>query len=316
MDYHHHARLTVRGREELAKSVIEGRLSLREAAAACRLSRQSAAKWVRRYRLEGLAGLRDRSCRPRRSPRQTPDELVARVEALRRQRWTGVRIALELKIGPATVSRILRRLKLNRIRNIEPLPAVVRYEHELPGDLLHFDIKRLVKIERPSHRVTGDRRDTVRGIGAEFLHIAIDDHSRIAFTALYPDQTESSATHFLYSAVAWYARLGIGIRRVLTDNGPCYKAHRFRDTCQDLGIKPKRTRPYTPRTNGKAERFIQTALREWAYARTYQNSAQRTEALLSFNHQYNWHRPHASLKQNTPISRARLDVNNLLRQHI
>ena len=159
MDYHHHARLTVRGREELAKSVIEGRLSLREAAAACRLSRQSAAKWVRRYRLEGLAGLKDRSCRPRRSPRQTPDELVARVEALRRQRWTGVRIALELKIGPATVSRILRRLKLNRIRNIEPPPAVVRYEHELPGDLLHFDIKRLVKIERPSHRVTADRRE-------------------------------------------------------------------------------------------------------------------------------------------------------------
>jgi transposase InsO family protein len=315
MDYHHHARLTVRGREYLAKSVIEGRLRLREAAAECRLSRQSAAKWVRRYRLEGLAGLKDRSCRPVRSPRRKTEELIQQVEVLRRQRWTGVRIALELKIGPATVSRILRRLKLNRIRDIEPQPPVVRYEHEAPGDLLHFDIKRLVKIEKPSHRVTGNRRDTVRGIGAEFLHIAIDDHSRIAFTAMYPDQKEASATHFLYSAIAWYARIGIGIRRVLTDNGPCYKAHRFRDTCQSLGIKPKRIKPYTPRTNGKAERFIQTALREWAYARIYQNSQQRTEALLSFNHQYNWHRPHASLKQKTPISRASLDDNNLLRHH-
>ena len=316
MDYHHHARLTVHGREQLAKSVIEGRLSLREAAAECRLSRQSAAKWVRRYRLEGPNGLRDRSCRPHRSPRQKPEELVARVEALRRQRWTGVRIGLELKIGPATVSRILRRLKLNRIRDIEPQPPVVRYEHGAPGDLLHFDIKRLVKIQKPSHRVIGHRRDTVRGIGAEFLHIAIDDHSRIAFTALYPDQKEASATHFLYSAVAWYARLGIGIRRVLTDNGGCYKAHRFRDACQNLGIKPKRTRPYTPRTNGKAERFIQTALREWPYAHIYQNSDHRAHALLSFNHQYNWHRPHASLQQKTPITRARLDVNNLLRLHI
>jgi len=294
---------------------VEGRLSLREAAAECRLSRQSASKWVRRYRLHGVAGLNDLSSRPRHSPRRTPEELVTRVEALRRQRWTGVRIALELKIGPATVSRILRRLKLNRIRDIEPQPPAVRYEHQAPGDLLHFDIKRLVRIQRPSHRVTGDRRDTVRGIGAEFLHIAIDDHSRIAFTAMYPDQKEQSATHFLYSAVAWYARLGIGIRRVLTDNGPCYKAHRFRDTCHDLGIKPKRTKPYTPRTNGKAERFIQTALREWAYATVYQNSDQRTEALLSFNHQYNWHRPHASLKQLPPISRSGLDVNNLLRHH-
>jgi hypothetical protein len=191
------------------------------AAAECWLSRQSAGKWVKRYRLEGLAGLRDRSCRPRRSPRRKPDELAARVEALRRERWTGARIALELKIGPATVSRILRRLGLNRIRDIEPQPPIVRYEHEAPGDLLHFDIKRLVRIQRPSHRVTGDRRDGVKGIGAEFLHIAIDDHSRIAFTAMYPDQTESSATHFLYSAVAWYARLNIGIRRILTDNGKC-----------------------------------------------------------------------------------------------
>ena len=316
MDYHHHARLTVYSREHLAQSVVEGRLSLRAAAAECRLSRQTVAKWVGRYRLEGLAGLRDRSCRPHRSPRRKSGELVVRVEALRRERWTGFRIAQELKIGPATVSRILRRLGLNRIRDIEPQPPIVRYEHDVPGSLLHFDIKRLVRIQRPSHRVTGDRRDGVKGIGAEFLHIAIDDHSRIAFTAMYPDQTESSATHFLYSAIAWYARLNIGIQRILTDNGPCYTARNFNRACGDLGLKHRRTRPYTPRTNGKAERFIQTALREWAYARIYQNSKERTDALLSFNHQYNWHRPHAGIKQQTPISRARLDDNNLLRHHI
>ncbi|MEO6983069.1 MAG: IS481 family transposase [Edaphobacter sp.] len=315
MDYHYHARLTIYSREQLAKDVIEGRLSLREAAAECRLSRQTAAKWVQRYRQQGVAGLADRSSRPHLSPRATSQERVMGIERLRRERWTGVRIAQQLGLSHATVSRVLRRLKLNRIRDLEPQPAIVRYEHPVPGDLLHFDIKRLVRIQRPSHRVTGDRRDSVKGIGAEYLHIAIDDHSRIAFTAMYPDQTESSATHFLYSAIAWYARLGIDIRRVLTDNGACYKAHRFRSACGDLGIQPKRTRPYTPRTNGKAERFIQTALREWAYARIYQNSEQRTAALLCFNPQYNWHRPHASLNQMPPISRARLDVNNLLRHH-
>jgi len=315
MDYHHHARLTLSGREHLAKSVVEGRLSLGEAAAESRLSRQTAAKWVRRYREQGVAGLRDRSSRPHRSPRRKPDELIARVEALRRARWTGVRIAQELRIGPATVSRILCRLGLNRIRDLEPQPPIVRYEHDAPGDLLHFDIKRLVRIKRPSHRVTGDRRDGVKGIGAEFLHVAIDDHSRTALLAMYPDQTEASATHFLYSAVAWYARLNVGIRRILTDNGPCYTARNFDRACGDLGLKHRRTRPYTPRTNGKAERFIQTALREWAYARTYQNSQQRTEALITFNHQYNWHRPHAALNQKPPISRLRLDDNNLLRHH-
>ena len=230
MDYHHHARLTIYSREQLAKCVIEGRLSLCEAAAECRLSRQTAAKWVQRYRQQGVAGLADRSSRPRRSPRTTSQERVMEIERLRRERWTGVRIAQQLGLSHATVSRVLRRLKLNRIRDLEPQPAIVRYEHPLPGDLLHFDIKRLVRIQRPSHRVTGDRRDSVKGIGAEYLHIAIDDHSRIAFTAMYPDQTESSATHFLYTAIAWYARLGIDIRRVLTDNGACYKAHRFRNT--------------------------------------------------------------------------------------
>jgi transposase InsO family protein len=315
MDYHHHARLTIVRREQLAKRVVAGGLSLKEAEAEFKLSRQSAAKWVRRYREQGVAGLRDRSSRPHRSPRRTSEERVMEIERLRRERWTGVRIARQLGLSPATVSRVLRRLKLNRIRDIEPQPAVVRYEHAAPGDMLHLDIKRLVRIQRPSHRVTGDRRDGVKGIGAEFLHIAIDDHSRLAFTAMYPDQTERSSTPFLAAAVAWFHQLGIGIRRVLTDNGPCYKAHRFRTACAQLNLKHRRTRPYTPRTNGKAERFIQTAIREWAYARTYQNSEDRTSWLPIWTHQYNWHRPHASLNQQPPISRAGLDDNNLLTHH-
>jgi transposase InsO family protein len=316
MDYHHHARLVVHSREQLAKEVLAGRLSLKEAAASFKLSRQSAAKWVRRYQQEGVAGLRDRRSRPHRSPRSTSVERVMEIERLRRERWTGVRIAQQLGLSPATISRVLRRLKLNRIRDIEPQLPPNRYEHAAPGDLLHLDIKRLVRIQRPSHRVTGNRKDGVKGIGAEFLHVAIDDHSRLAFTAMYPDQTERSSTHFLAAAVAWYGRLGIGIRRVLTDNGSCYKAHRFTRACDQLGLKHRRTRPYTPRTNGKAERFIQTVIREWAYARTFQNSEERTSSLPAWTHQYNWHRPHASLNQHPPISRAGLDDNNLLTHHI
>jgi transposase InsO family protein len=315
MDYHHHARLTIVRREELAKKVLGGRLSLKEAMAEFKLSRPTAAKWVRRYREHGVAGLKDRSSRPHRCPRSTPEERIVEIERLRRQRWTGVRIAQATGLSRATVSRVLRRLKLNRIRDLEPQRPANRYEHVAPGDLLHLDIKRLVRIQRPSHRVTGDRRDGVKGIGAEFLHVAIDDHTRLAFTAMYPDQTERSSTHFLTEAVAWFGQFGIGIRRVLTDNGPCYKAHNFVRTCAQLGLKHRRTQPYTPRTNGKAERFIKTAINEWAYAFTFQNSADRTASLPAWTHLYNWHRPHASLNQLPPISRLRLDDNNLLTHH-
>jgi transposase InsO family protein len=315
-NYYHHARLTVVRREELARRVVEGRLSLKEAEAEFKLSRQTAGKWVRRYRELGAAGLKDRSSRPHRSPRSTSQDRIMQIEGLRRQRWTGVRIAQQLGLSPATVSRVLRRMKLNRIRDLEPRLPPNRYEHPAPGDMLHLDIKRLVRIQRPSHRVTGDRRDGVKGIGAEFLHVAIDDHSRLAFTAMYPDQTERSSTHFLAAAVAWFDRLGIATRRILTDNGPCYKAHRFAHACRQLGLSHRRTRPYTPRTNGKAERFIKTAINEWAYAQTFQNSTERAASLPLWTHQYNWHRPHASLNQQPPITRLALDDNNLLTLHI
>lgn len=316
MDYHHHARLTIHRREELAQAVLQGRLGMNEAAAEFKLSRQSVAKWVARFRREGSVGLRDRSSRPHRCWRQTSPELAARIEALRRQRWTGVRIAQTTGLSRSTVSRILTRLRLNKIRMLDPAVPVVRYEHAAPGDLLHIDIKKLARIHKPGHRITGNPRDETRHAGWEFLYVAIDDHSRIAFTALLPDEKAVSSSAFLRQAVAYFASLGIRIRRVLTDNGPCFCSHAFLAVCHAFHIQPKRTRFYTPRTNGKAERFIQTAIREWAYARLYQNSAERLRHLAPWVHQYNWHRPHTSLNLKPPISRSRLDVNNLLTHHI
>lgn len=315
MDYHHHARLTVHGREHLCRSVVEGRLSLCEAAAEHRLSRQSAAKWVRRYRNLGVEGLQDRSSRPHRLRAVTSDQQIEHIERLRRERWTGVRIGQATGLSRSTVSRVLTRLRLNKARHLEPPVPVVRYEHEAPGDMLHIDIKKFARIVKAGHRITGDPRDETRGAGWEFLYVAVDDHSRMAYTALYPDEKAVSSASFLREAAAWFERFGIRTRRVLTDNGPCFYADRFAETCGALEITHKRTRIYTPRTNGKAERFIQTAIREWAYARRYENSAERSQALAPWTHQYNWHRPHASLNQNPPISRSGLDVNNLLRHH-
>jgi len=316
MDYHHHARLTIYSREQLARKVMERRLSLREAAAECGLSRQSAAKWVRRYRDLREAGLVDRSSRPHRSPRRTPAELVATVEMLRRQRWTGVRIAQTTGLSRATVSRILVRLKLNKIGMLEPVRPVVRYEHAGAGDLLHVDIKKLARIHKPGHRITGNPQDETRGAGWEFLYVAIDDYSRMAYVAMMPDEKAISAATFLSQAVAHFTRYGVQVRRVMTDNGPCFCSDLWRNTSQQLRMRHIRTRIYTPQTNGKAERFIQTAIREWAYARLYQNSEERKQYLRGWIHDYNWHRPHASLNQLPPISRSGLDDNNLLRHHI
>jgi transposase InsO family protein len=315
MDYHQNARLTIHSREQLARFVIERCSTLKAAAAAFNVSAKTAAKWVRRYQQSGAAGLKDRSSRPHRSPRRTSSSLWERVLVLRRLRWSGWRIAHELKLSRATISRILCRAGLNRLRSLDPPPPVVRYEHKHPGDLVHFDIKRLARIRRPGHRVTGDRRKESRGAGWEYLHVAIDDHSRISFAAILPDQSHRSAMRFFLLARAFYARFGFSIRRVLTDNGSCYKHWLFRKLLHRQHVKHRFTRPYTPRTNGKAERFIQTALREWAYARSYQNSDQRLAALNPWLHDYNFHRPHASLNLNSPASRAGLNRNNLLSLH-
>lgn len=315
MDYHQNARLTIYSREQLVRFVLERGATLKAAGAAFNVSARTAAKWVRRYQQSGPAGLKDLSSKPHRSPRQTCFSLLERVLVLRRQRRNGWQIAQELKLSRATVSRILRRAGLNRLRSLDPPPPVIRYEHKHPGDLVHFDIKRLACIRKPGHRVTGDRRKESRGVGWEYLHVAIDDHSRISFSAMLPDQSHHSAIRFFLMARAHYARFGIVIRRVLTDNGSCYKHWLFRKLLHRQHVKHRFTRPYTPRTNGKAERFIQTALREWAYARSYQNSAERTEQLEFWLHDYNFHRPHTSLKLQTPASRSGLNRNNLLSLH-
>jgi transposase InsO family protein len=210
---------------------------------------------------------------------------------------------------------VVVRVGLSRLKALDPVTPVTRYEHASPGDLLHLDIKKLGKIGVVGHRITGDRRHRTPGIGWEFLHVAIDDHSRIAFSAIHIDERGLSAAAFLIAAVGYYSRLGIRIRRVLTDNGSCYRSRDFREVCRQLDIKQRFTRPYTPRTNGKAERFIQTALREWAYARAYNNSDQRRAELPCWIHEYNWHRPHSSLARNVPVSRLRQSRNNVLRFH-
>jgi transposase InsO family protein len=315
VDIHQNARLTPHSRAVVVQRVVVEGQSIRTVARAFAVSEKTVHKWVARFRAEGAQGLRDRSSRPHCSPRRTKDDIGAEVERLRRLRWTCDRIALATGLAKATVSRILRRLGLNRLKALEPAPPVQRYEHESPGDLLHLDIKKLARIGVVGHRITGDRRQRAPGVGWEFLHVAIDDHSRIAFSQVQPDERGSSAVAFLVAAVTYYASLGITIRRVLTDNGGCYRSADFRDACRQFGIRQKFTRPYTPRTNGKAERFIQTALREWAYAYAYQSSAQRLSELPYWIHLYNWHRPHSSLGRQAPVSRLGRKRNNLLRLH-
>jgi transposase InsO family protein len=275
-------------------------------------------KWVERFLAEGEAGLMDRSSRPHRLRQPTLQAVVEEIERLRRQRWTSKQIAAASGVSPATVSRVLRRLGLNKLSALEPAEPVRRYEREKAGELIHIDIKKLGRIGSVGHRTTGRHPGVVNrhhGIGWEFVHVCIDDASRVAFVQVMANQRKESAVAFLEAAVAYFAELGIRIERVMTDNGSCYRSTPFRAACKRLGLRQIFTRPYTPRTNGKAERFIQTALREWAYARAYQSSDQRSAELFNWLHRYNWHRPHGSLKANTPISRLGLSEDNLLRLH-
>ncbi len=299
----------------MVRRVVDGGQSPKAVSEAVGVCPRTLSKWLRRFLAEGIDGLRDRSSRPHRLYRPTPAVVVARIEALRRQRWTGKQIAAAVGVSPATVSRILRRLGLSRLEALEPAEPPRRYQREHPGELIHIDIKKLGRIDGVGHRITGNRRDTTRGAGWEFAHVCIDDASRIAFAQVMPDEKTHSAVAFLRAAVAYYHGLGVKLARVMTDNGSCYKAHAFRDACKELGLRHIRTRPYTPKTNGKAERFIQTALREWAYAQAYGHSDQRTRELPRWLHRYNWHRPHGSLNAQTPISRLGLPEDNLLRLH-
>jgi transposase InsO family protein len=316
MNMHKNARLTPLGRERVVMQVASGQTP-EAAARAAGVCPRTVRKWVARFKGEGVVGLKDRSSRPRRLYRPTPAAIVERVEALRRQRWTGKQIAAELDISPATVSRILKRLGLNRIAALEPAEPVRRYEREHPGELIHIDIKKLGRFERVGHRITGKRTGnaTSRASGWEFVHVSIDDASRLAFSQILPDEKKGSSVAFLHAAVTYYRSLGVTVARVMTDNGSCYRAFDFRDACRDLGLRHIRTKPYTPKTNGKAERFIQTALREWAYAQAYPSSERRAQELPIWLHRYNWHRPHGSLKSKPPISRLAQTEDNLLRLH-
>jgi len=316
MNIHKNARLTPLGRERIVRSVLSGQTP-EAAARAVGVCPRTVRKWVARFAAEGIGGLQDRSSRPHRLNRPTPHAIVAQIEALRRRRWTGKQIAAETGVSPATVSRILKRLGLNRIEALEPAEPVRRYECEHPGELIHLDIKKLGRFERIGHRITKDRRgqSNSRGVGWEFVHVCIDDASRVAFTQIKPDEKALSAVEFLKAAVAYYRALGVKVARVMTDNGSCYKSRDFARACKRLRLKHIRTKPYTPKTNGKAERFIQTALREWAYAVAYPSSRHRAEELPNWMHRYNWHRPHGGIKYQTPISRLGLKGNNLLRLH-
>ncbi|QPC89684.1 IS481 family transposase [Mesorhizobium sp. INR15] len=316
MNIHKNARLTPLRREEMALSVIEGRLSQAHAARTYGVSAKIAARWVERYKAEGRAGMVDRSSRPHVMPGMTGQAVAERIMALRRRRLTGKHIAMEVGVSPATVSRVLKRAGLSRLKDIEPAEPIRRYEREHPGEMIHIDIKKLGRFSQVGHRITGDpQKGKSRGAGWEFVHVCIDDASRIAFSQILPDEKKESAVAFLKAALAYYASLGVTIARVMTDNGSCYRSKAFAKACRDLDLKHVRTRPYTPKTNGKAERFIQTALREWAYAIAYPTSHHRAAELPVWLHRYNWHRPHGSLKSKTPISRLDRTEDNLLRLH-
>src|SRR3954449_3160976 len=304
MNVHKNARLTPRGRERIVRQVESGQTpeAVAKAAGVCP---RTVRKWVDRYRAEGLPGLWGRSSRPHRLRRPTPAATIETIERLRRERWTGKQIAAEAGVSPATVSRVLHRLGLNKLSALEPEP-VRRYERENPGELIHLDIKKLGKIGSVGHRITGRRTGLVNrhlGIGWEFVHVCIDDASRIAFSRVMKDERKESAIVFLKAAIAYYASLGVKVERVMTDNGSCYLSRAFGKACRKLGLRHIRTKPYTPKTNGKAERFIQTSLREWAYAQAYRTSDERADELPQWMHRYNWHRPHGNIGSVPPISR-------------
>jgi transposase InsO family protein len=286
----------------MARSVMEGGSSKAAAARAFHTTPKTVAKWVARFQAEGPAGLMDRSSRPRSSPSQAAPAICARVEALRRQRHTGEQIAAEVGVSAATVSRILKRLGLNRLSALEPAEPI---------------IKKLGKFNRIGHRVTGERmgQSKSRGIGWEYVHLAIDDHSRLAYSEILPDEKRGSCLRFLFNALRFFRSLGVKVERIMTDNGSSFRSRRYATALRRLKIKHLRTKPYTPKTNGKAERFVQTSLREWAYARAYDTSQQRAAELPIWLHRYNWHRPHGSIGAKPPISRLGLSLDNVLRLH-
>jgi transposase InsO family protein len=310
MNVHQNARLTPQGRLLMVRRIEEHGWTVGAAAEAAGLSIRRTYHWLGRYRAGGEIALQDRSSAPARCRAPVPAARVAEIERLRRERMTGPGIARQLGMPRSTVGLVLRRLGLGRLTALDPRPPIIRYERERPGDMIHIDIKKLGRIDGVGHRITGHHAGMHRAyrVGWDYLHVCVDDASRLAYTEILPDEKKESATGFLIRALCWFERHGIAVARVMTDNGSAYRSGLFRETCAAAEARHVRTRPYTPRTNGKAERFIQSSLREWAYAQTYQTSSERAQAMPAWIDGYNTTRPHTGIKGLTPWSR----MNNLL----
>jgi transposase InsO family protein len=309
MNVHKNARLTPHGRALMASRVLDEGWTVAAAAEAAGVSERTCHKWLGRRRRGPSEDFTDRSSAPRRCPRKVSPQRTAEIEQLRRQRRSGPAIARELGLPRSTVGAVLRRLGLGKLKALEPRLPANRYERAAPGELIHLDIKKLGRFDVAGHRATGDRQaGRSRHVGWDFLHVCVDDASRLAYTEILPSERKEDTTAFLERALAWLSRHGVTVERVMTDNGSAYRSKLFRQALSKAGARHVRTRPYTPRTNGKAERFIQTSLREWAYARNYASSDDRSQAIGPWTNAYNLHRPHAGIGDLSPWQR----LNNLL----
>ncbi|WAW10601.1 IS481 family transposase [Oxalobacter vibrioformis] len=310
MNIHKNAKLTPKGREEMVKRMQTQPASI--VAAGFGVSVRTARKWARRYRLGGLSALKDASSRPLRCRSKLRLQEVQQILSLRQKRLTGDMISHRLGLCRSSVFRVLKRHGLSRLRALNPKEPVVRYQWDKPGQMLHIDIKKLGRIDGVGHRILGWAAAKPRHAGWEYLHVCVDNASRMAFTAILPNEKKESAVLFLRQAIAYYQRPGIRVERVLTDNGACYQSFAWRDACAELGIKHRRTRPYRPQTNGKAERFIRTAMNEWAYARVYTHSHERTAALALWINWYNSIRSLSALGKISPAKWLSVNGNNVL----
>ena len=303
MKLHRNAKTTPHMRALLIVRIRQQHWAPAQAASAAGISVRTAYKWLARHRAGGAAALDDRPSTPHHQPRRTAPAVTARIVAARYQRRTAWTIGVQLQVPRSTVAAVLVRAGLNRLARLTPPAPVTRYEWPHRGDLVHLDVKPLGRIAGVGHRIHGDRRARVKGIGWEYAHVAIDDHSRAAYVEVLPDQTGATTAAFLQRTLAWFARRGVRVARILTDNGGNYRSRRFLAVAARRAVRLKRSRPYRPQTNGKAERFIQTLIREWAYVRSYATSAQRRRALPSWLRRYNVVRPHAALGYQPPCSR-------------
>ncbi len=318
MKIHANAKSCPQSRRLLVKRIEEENWPLMKAAEAAGISGRSASKWLARWRTEGEAGLLDRSSAPKRIPHRTPLDRQRAIEALRRVRLTAAEIAEALRMALSTVSAVLKRIGLGKLSRLEPIEPPNRYERKRPGELIHVDIKKLGRISErgAGHRVAGHRKSQFRvgprrlgATGWEFVHVCVDDATRLAYVEVLEDEKGSTAAGFLRRAVAWFASMGVSVERVMSDNGACYRSKLHAEACQELGIRHLFTRPYRPRTNGKAERFIKTLAERWAYGAIFGSSAERTAALPGWLDHYNFRRRHGSLGKRPPAARL-AELNN------